>query len=70
MGLKRMGLVMLLLSISWVGTTQEPTNDVTSPLHFLQPDYPTPYGAKSVEEITAALDRINVLLKLGEQKIV
>lgn len=62
MGLKKMGLVMLLLSISWVGTTQEPTNDITTPLHFLQPDYSTPYGAKSVEEITTALDRIYAFL--------
>lgn len=37
---------------------QEPANDVTTPLHLLQPDYPTPYGVKSIEEIIGTLDRV------------
>lgn len=37
---------------------QEPANDVTTPLHLLQPDYPTPYGVKSIEEIVGTLDRV------------
>lgn len=39
-------------------SAQEPLNDVTTPLHLLQPEYPTPYGAQSVEAITATLDRV------------
>ena len=56
--LKKAGLLVLSFSVFWAGTAQEPTNDVTTPLHLLQADYPTPYGAKSVEEITATLDRV------------
>lgn len=37
---------------------QEPANDVTTPLHLLQPDYPTPYGVKSIDEIVVTLDRV------------
>ena len=56
--LKKAGFLVLSFSVFWAGTAQEPTNDVTTPLHLLQADYPTPYGAKSVEEITATLDRV------------
>ena len=37
---------------------QKPANDVTAPLHLLQPDYPTPYGLISIEEVTIVLDRV------------
>ncbi|HMB62796.1 MAG TPA: glycoside hydrolase family 88 protein [Eudoraea sp.] len=37
---------------------QEPANDVTTPLHLLEPDYPTPYGAKSIEEVVVTLDKV------------
>lgn len=33
-------------------------NDVTTPLHTLQPDYPTPYGIPEVEEIEKTLSRV------------
>lgn len=69
-GLKGIGLVMLLFSISWVGKAQEPTNDVTTPLHLLQPEYPTPYGAKSVVEITATLDRVYTFLDEATPSII
>ena len=42
---------------------QEPVTDVTTPLHLLQPDYPTPYGAKSIQEITETLDRVYTFLE-------
>lgn len=46
------------LAISNVALAQEPENDVTAPLHLLQPDYPTPYGVKSIDEIITTLDRV------------
>ncbi|WP_405380014.1 glycoside hydrolase family 105 protein [Maribacter sp. LLG6340-A2] len=46
------------LATSTVVLAQEPTNDVTTPLHLLQPDYPTPYGVKTVDEIIVTLDRV------------
>jgi rhamnogalacturonyl hydrolase YesR len=43
-----------------VGAQQKQTtsNDVTTPLHLLQPDYPTPYGAPSSTQIKNVLDRV------------
>tara|TARA_R110000851_G_scaffold137461_2_gene273362 strand:+ start:8564 stop:9949 length:1386 start_codon:yes stop_codon:yes gene_type:complete len=56
--IKNLSILLLALSAQTETIAQEPANDVTTPLHLLQPDYPTPYGAKSVEEITATLDRV------------
>lgn len=40
-------------------TAQEPeVNDMTTPLHLLQPDYKTPYGALTAEEVKAKLDLV------------
>ncbi len=38
--------------------SQTPVNDVTTPLHRLQPDYVTPYGAPKPEEVKAVLNRV------------
>jgi rhamnogalacturonyl hydrolase YesR len=35
-----------------------PRNDVTTPLHLMRPDYPTPYGQPAAEEITKVLNRV------------
>lgn len=37
---------------------QPKANDVTAPLHALQPDYPVKYGAPSTEGVKQVLDRI------------
>ncbi len=42
--------------------TPEPVTDTTTPLHLLQPDYPTPYGAPSVEEVTEVIDKVYTYL--------
>lgn len=42
---------------------QEPQNDTTAPLHALQPDYPTPYGVKSVKDIITTLDKVYAFLE-------
>ena len=34
------------------------TNDVTTPLHLMRPDYPVPYGAPKVEDVKSVLDRV------------
>lgn len=49
--------IFMLISTGWC-KAQEPVNDVTTPLHLLQPEYPTPYGIPSVEEIVTTLDRV------------
>jgi len=38
------------------------TNDVTTPLHLMKPDYPTPYGKPVVEDITKVLSRVYTYL--------
>ncbi|WP_242528080.1 glycoside hydrolase family 105 protein [Allomuricauda sp. CAU 1633] len=38
--------------------SEEVVNDVNSPLHLMQPEYPIPYEAKSIEDVTATLDRV------------
>lgn len=40
----------------------EPMNDVTTPLHLLQPEYATPYGEPTTESITDALNRVHGFL--------
>jgi len=37
---------------------QPKANDVTTPLHALQPDYPVSYGAPATESVKQVLDRI------------
>ena len=52
------GIVAALFSLPSLAIAQVPANDATTHLHLLQPDYPTPYGTKSIAEITATLDRV------------
>ncbi|WP_159518090.1 glycoside hydrolase family 88/105 protein [Sunxiuqinia indica] len=40
----------------------EPATDTTTPLHLLQPDYPTPYGAPTIDEVTKVIDRVYTYL--------
>jgi len=37
---------------------QQTSNDVTTPLHLMKPDYPVPYGAPSKEKVKAVLDKV------------
>ncbi|WP_426060868.1 glycoside hydrolase family 88/105 protein [Hymenobacter sp. B1770] len=39
-------------------TTSPKTNDTTTPLHLLKPDYPVPYGQVKTEEVKQVLDRV------------
>jgi len=40
-------------------------SDATAPLHALQPDYPTPYGAPSAENIQNTIDRVFTYLEVA-----
>ena len=52
-------LSLALLSAAACASAQAPVaNDVTAPLHLSKPDYPTPYGKPSVEDITKVLNRV------------
>ena len=57
MKIKAFCLILLLLCNS-VFAQKTPVNDATTPLHKLQPDYVTPYGAPKSEEVTAVLNRV------------
>jgi len=50
--------LILCLCCPLVFAQQTPVNDVTTPLHRLQPDYVTPYGAPKPEDVRAVLDRV------------
>ncbi len=56
--LKKIGFASILFAIPLSILAQKPVNDATTPLHLLQPEYPTPYGPKSIEDITATLNKI------------
>lgn len=52
-------LLLPLFIISLKAAAQPPVkNDVTTPLHALQPDYPVPYGAMSKDSILKTIDRV------------
>ena len=38
--------------------SQQKTNDATTPLHLMKPEYSVPYGAPSKENVKAVLDRV------------
>ncbi|MFC3975190.1 glycoside hydrolase family 105 protein [Belliella kenyensis] len=39
-------------------TSDKEMNDSNTPLHLLQPDYPTPYGAPEASEVKMVIDRV------------
>lgn len=47
-----------LFLIAWNYSQAQKVNDVTTPLHLLQPEYPTPYGKPEVADIEKTLTRI------------
>ncbi|GAB3537670.1 glycoside hydrolase family 88 protein [Pontibacter brevis] len=59
---------LLTLALLTAGhTMQAQTNpakvsDVTTPLHAMQPDYPTPYGTTTVADVTKVLNRVHAYL--------
>lgn len=48
---------LFLLFISSLAAAQK-GNDVTTPLHAMKVDYPTPYGAPTIGNVKAVLDRV------------
>jgi len=56
-------LIVLLLAVS--AAQAQKANDVTAPLHALQPDYPVPYGAPKQDAVKAVLDRVFNYLDAG-----
>lgn len=52
-------LIAALLPLAANAATQPvPANDVTTPLHLMKPNYPTPYGQPSPADVTRVLDRV------------
>lgn len=52
---------LLLLALNFSAIAQK-QNDVVTPLHALQPDYPVPYAVPSKESVKKVLDRIYTYL--------
>ncbi len=64
---------LILLSTTKIIFSQQarPVTDANTPLHMLQPEYITPYGAPDVEEIKGVLDKIfNYLNEVTPAKMV
>ena len=60
----RYTLLLLLLSGSLFAQKNiTSASDATAPLHALQPDYPTPYGAPAVTDIQKTIDRVFTYLE-------
>jgi rhamnogalacturonyl hydrolase YesR len=59
---QRSVLALVLLGAAWTASAQTPApphaNDVTAPLHLLQPDYPTPYGKPAIADVTKVMNRV------------
>lgn len=56
--LRSTGIFLCCLGFQSIIMAQKPANDVTTPLHLLQPDYPTPYGVSTIDDIVTTLDRV------------
>ncbi len=54
---KIISTIVLILSFA-IPTLAQRVSDATTALHALQPDYRTPYGSQSTDEITAVLKRV------------
>jgi len=55
---KSLFLILMIVVMGWSTGQAQKMNDVTTPLHLLQPDYPTPYGKPEVADIESILTRI------------
>ncbi len=62
--------ILVLCLTSLVASVNAQTNDVTVPLHLLQPEYPTPYGAPKKENVKEVLDRVFSFLDQNTASIV
>src|SRR6059058_146260 len=51
-------LVACALPVTAGAAEPAPVNDATAPLHLMKPNYPTPYGAPSVEGVRTTLGRV------------
>ncbi|GHT22507.1 glycosyl hydrolase family 88 [Bacteroidia bacterium] len=49
---------------------KQETNDVTTPLHLLQPDYSIPYGALVPEKVKEDIDRVFRFIEKGNFRLV
>ena len=59
----------ILLTVTLCGginaqTQNKPANDATTPLHLLQPEYPTPYGAPAIDSVKAVLNKVYSYLNM------
>lgn len=54
--------ILAVLFIGFFTSVNAQTNDVTTPLHLLKPEYPTPYGVPQKENVKSVLDRVYTFL--------
>lgn len=61
--MKKLNQIFVFLFLGAFVTVQSQTNDVTAPLHLLQPEYPTPYIIPEKANVKAVLDRVYTFLE-------
>nr|WP_315153146.1 glycoside hydrolase family 88 protein [uncultured Flavobacterium sp.] len=61
--MKKLNSIFVFLFLGAFATAQSQTNDVTAPLHLLQPEYPTPYVIPEKANVKAVLDRVYTFLE-------
>ena len=62
-----LGVMLFLTSchLSKEKNSKEVSNDVTTPLHMLQPDYPVTYGETTIEDIKQVIGKVADYLETG-----
>jgi unsaturated rhamnogalacturonyl hydrolase len=61
--MKKLNHILVFLFLGLFTVAQSQTNDATTPLHLLQPEYVTPYVIPQKENVKAVLDRVYTFLE-------
>jgi unsaturated rhamnogalacturonyl hydrolase len=61
--MKKLNHILVFLFLGLFTAAQSQTNDATTPLHLLQPEYVTPYVIPQKENVKAVLDRVYTFLE-------
>ncbi|WP_303921432.1 glycoside hydrolase family 88 protein [Draconibacterium sediminis] len=58
MNKKLITIFTVICTLFGLTVSAQKVNDVTTPLHLLQPDYPTPYGKPDPDDIIKTIDKV------------
>ena len=58
-----LALMLPIVGLSQNNQKSNQQNDVTTPLHLMQPEYETPYNIPTAEGITTVIERFTIISK-------